>query len=276
MKNKIELLQELFNTDSTSKVFFPLAKLYAETGLFFQAEDALRKGLGRHPDHTEARLLLIDILLQMDKREDAMEEIGAVVETMARYPAFWALWADKCDRSAPDASVSLRFLASYIEGSPLSWTEIIKLGIEAASGARLSSEASRETGPPAAVDETAARHLGNTEAVPETEQAVEEEEEGNLRTRTMAELLVSQGDYKQALEIFRELLEFASDPADIRSIELRMEAVRSMMSDKRQDIPAKDDPGFMDTEAMRRTKRKLSRSLEILARRLEARASAGA
>ncbi len=275
MKNKIELLQELFNTDSTSKVFFPLAKLYAETGLFFQAEDALRKGLSRHPDHTEARLLLIDILLQMDKREDAMEEIGAVVETMARYPAFWTLWADKCDRSAPDASVSLRFLASYIEGSPLSWTEIIKLGIEAASSGKFLPSASGEAqtsvsqGPENAM-------LSHVQDQPADGRDDVAENEGNLRTRTMAELLVSQGDYTQAVDIYKELLELASQPADVRSIELRIETILAMMGDRRQDASSKEDPGFMDTEAMRRTKRKLTRSLAVLAQRLEARAGAGA
>lgn len=273
MKNKIELLQELFNTDSTSKVFFPLAKLYAETGLFFQAEDTLRKGLGRHPDYTEARLLLIDILLQMGKREDAMEEIGAVVETMARYPSFWTLWADKCDRSAPDASVSLRFLASYIEGSPLSWTEIIKLGIEAAAGARF--PAGKDVQPTPSADSQGGTASSDSKQKGDPSGAGEEEE-GNLRTRTMAELLISQGDYKHAVDIYKELMQMATDPADVRSIELRIETINGMMTEKRQESPSKDEPGFMETEAMRRTKRKLTRSLAVLAQRLEARAGVGA
>lgn len=97
-----------------------------------------------------------------------------------------------------------------------------------------------------------------------------EEGEGNIRTRTMADLLAEQGDYKGALAIYQEL---AAAAAGDEAAELA-DLAASMQTKMRRGgapTPAKDkrpEPGPLPG------KEKLLSTLEALAERLEARAQA--
>ncbi len=94
--------------------------------------------------------------------------------------------------------------------------------------------------------------------VPEQAENVEQEEPGEttIRTKTMADILVEQGDYTQAMEIYQEILEDSSiDESRRQEIEDSVNALRSKLSDSKE--------------------KKLLRTLEKLAERLESRASSG-
>jgi tetratricopeptide (TPR) repeat protein len=100
-----------------------------------------------------------------------------------------------------------------------------------------------------------------------------EEGEGNIRTRTMADLLAEQGDYKGALAIYQELAAAASgDEAD------ELEGLAATMQSKLRrgaGAPARDkrpEPGPLPGPLP--GKEKLLSTLEALAERLEARAQA--
>lgn len=87
---------------------------------------------------------------------------------------------------------------------------------------------------------------------------VEQEEPGEttIRTKTMADILVEQGDYSQAMEIYQEILEDSSiEESRRQEIEASVNALRSKLSDVKE--------------------KKLLRTLEKLAERLESRASSG-
>ncbi|MFW6243713.1 MAG: tetratricopeptide repeat protein [Desulfovibrionales bacterium] len=97
---------------------------------------------------------------------------------------------------------------------------------------------------------------GDVQAQAEDE-GQEEPGEATIRTKTMADILVEQGDYSQAMEIYQEILEDSSvDESRRQEIEDAVNALRSTLSDSRE--------------------KKLLRTLEKLAQRLENRASSGA
>ncbi|EPR42224.1 hypothetical protein dsx2_0151 [Desulfovibrio sp. X2] len=295
MKNKIELFQELFASDPTSKVFYPLAKLYAESGMLIQAGETLRQGLSRHPDHMEARLLFIDILHQMERDDQALEEVETLAGLLSKYPSFWALWADRAGERSKDAAVALNFLSAHLGGRDITWADVLLKGFEAITG-RLPLEddlldfpAPRPAAAPEPVASAPERHEntdftfeaaeeegGDAAAVPDEAAAAAADGEGNLRTRTMAELLVSQGDYAGALEILRELSGRATG-LEKGHLQKRIEEVKELRASAPAEEPAEkllDEADFISGAPMQRAKNKLVRSLSLLAERLEARAGA--
>lgn len=285
MKNKIELFQELFSSDPTSKVFYPLAKLYAESGMLLQASDTLRQGLSRHPDHMEARLLYIDILNQLERVDQAREEVEVLAATLSRYPSFWSIWADRAGEGSKDAAVALNFLSAHLAGKRITWAEVLLKGFAAISGQFLLDDdldmaaPARQNAPavpvpPVAAAPAPARQEGADFTFDETEEA--SAEEPNLRTRTMAELLVSQGDYPAALEIFREL-SAQSSGGEKAELNRRIAEVKKMRATAPAGISNEaklDEADFTTAGPMQRAKSKLVSSLSLLAERLEARAGA--
>jgi len=293
MKNKIELFQELFSSDPTSKVFYPLAKLYAESGMILQAAETLRQGLSRHPDHMEARLLLIEILHQLERDDAAAEEVEILAGTLSRYPAFWGIWAGMAGQHSPDAAVALNFLSTHLAGEEITWAKVLHKGFEALSG-RLGYDDDLDIEAPAqasARPESAFHRSHAPEFTFEAEVsagvqtrsmtkpiAVDVPDEGrgpSLRTRTMAELLISQGDHAGALEILAELAEHAPGKERIALLS-RMEEVHELERQaalKGEAESGLDEADFISGEPMQRAKNKLVRSLSLLAERLEARAS---
>lgn len=108
---------------------------------------------------------------------------------------------------------------------------------------------------------------------PEPEDAGEEGE-GNIRTRTMADLLAEQGDYKGALAIYQELAAAASGD-EAAELEELASAVSAKMRRGGASAPAKDKRSESGTlPGPLPGKEKLLSTLEALAERLEARAQA--
>lgn len=129
MRRKIEWYQEVLALEPGSRVFFPLAKLFAEHGELEDAERTLRMGLDRHPDALEARLLLIEVLTRLGRQEEAQEMTLQAVKPLERYPAFWTHWAREHAATNRDFSMFLLLVASQFSDKPAKWADVVLDGL---------------------------------------------------------------------------------------------------------------------------------------------------
>lgn len=304
MQTKIKWFKEVLELEPASKVFFPLARLYFEDGKLEDAVSTLRHGLERNPEHVEARFLLVEILDALGHGDDAAGEVDAITGMLSQYPAFWKVWAKSCAPRAKDSALALSFLAANFQGRSITWSQVMARGLDSFYGVGSSvegyeddyaedddidvvAEAERAVLPEAAiVAETLAAEADITAGIvppqvtppveqPETSDDEETEEEATLRTRTMAELLAQQGDYRGALEIYKEIFESLEDADERSDIEACMESLRKRIrrgpskKDGEAGGPSGDDLNQVELPG----KEKLLGTLEALAERLEARAT---
>lgn len=267
---KIEWFQEVLSLEPGSKVFFPLAKLFVETDQLEEAVVTLAKGLDRHPDFMEARLLYVQALGRLGRNEQAAEEAERIVRVIGDYPAFWENWAKSLPDDQRDVSVFIMLVASNIGGERITWTDVVLEG--------LNSLSERLVGPPLlkggnvdvpisakVVEEPA----GETELISEPEPSTSKET-GSLRTRTMASLLASQGDTRGALAIYRELLASAKSDAEKAELEGYIKVLESGPEEQAAGGSVAQDADPFGKHA----KNRLIGTLEVLASRFEARARA--
>jgi tetratricopeptide (TPR) repeat protein len=259
MKTKIKWFKEVLELEPGSKVFFPLAKLYFEDGETDEAVSTLRSGLERNPDHLEARILLVEILMQIGELDAAQEEVEAVAGVLSNYPSFWRAWTQTMAHRSKDGALALSFLASQFQGKTISWSKIMEKGLES-------------------LFEGGEGLFGAVE----TSRSVRTDE-ATVRTRTMARILAEQGDYQGALEIYEELAEAAAGPRreelEVNAAEMRekLEQARasksSVLEDVEEDSEEGEEAGEEESETPLPGKEKLLSTLEALADRLEARAA---
>ncbi|GFM35465.1 tetratricopeptide repeat protein [Desulfovibrio psychrotolerans] len=302
MKAKIKWYQEVLELEPSSKVFFPLAKLFAENDQYPEAIATLKQGLERNTEHFEARMLLIDCLgrmAAMDARHrPAMEaEIRSIGDVLQRYPAFWQSWAGtlSAQPQSKDAAVALSFLSAAFADASISWTEIIEQGLRqvlmgeqgaAAASASPSMAPLKVVAPPPVPsheedDESDGGIVSATGPIPLVRGHVQrgsgefsgadvedeaEDEPFSLRTLSMAKVLAEQGDTRGALEICDELLASAQEPAERQRVEaFRHTVAASGRTAVPEHVTAENQP--------LQGKTKLINTLESLAERLEARAA---
>lgn len=130
MESKIEWYREVLSLEPNSRVFFHLARLFVDNDRIDEAVDTLRQGLDRHPDHIEARLLLIELLSRGGREDYAKEQASVLADILKRYPAFWRAWAQTLAGGEEDFGVALEFAAAYCSGAPLTWGRIIEHGLK--------------------------------------------------------------------------------------------------------------------------------------------------
>lgn len=271
MKQKIEWYREVLELEPGSRVFFPLARLLAADGQNADAVSTLRQGLLRHPDHVEARLLLVELLLLQQENQELGPEIDVLGKIFAAYPGFWQAWSENLAASpkSHDAALALRFFAAVLQGKEISWGAVVEQGLQSlfASGdwrnlslSVLEAEQTQEPAVPSPHDEDAFQ-------ADAPEEDDDTEEPFSLRTRSMAEVLAEQGDIAGALDIYTELMQRA-DAEERASLEARAVelAQRSGASGEQNppDVKSAPPPGAEST--------RLVSLLESLAERLEARA----
>ncbi|MDL2316855.1 tetratricopeptide repeat-containing protein [Desulfovibrio sp. OttesenSCG-928-A18] len=304
MKQKIEWYREVLELEPGSRVFFPLAKLLAADGQASEAIFTLKQGLLRHPDHVEARLLLVELLFMQDAGAELQVEIDGLGALFASYPAFWTAWSERISETPAlhDAALAMRFFGAALQGKNISWGNIIEQGLhnilgpaEAPAGhAPMLSMPRTDARTLAAIHKTAsvnppgyvqqpsmpypageAQRPGAVEngffaSTLHGSEEEETEEAFSLRTRTMAEVLAEQGDINGALEIFKELMQEA--PAEEKaSLEARMSELTAQKEGSavaaEESQEAEKNAPAPGAESTR-----LVSLLESLAQRLEARA----
>src|SRR5512147_667390 len=121
MTSKIELYREVLTDDPNSRVFFPLARMLAEQGEAAEAVSVLKKAMGFHPGHLEARFLLVELLTRLEREDEAEDAFEGLASLLSNYPSVWSLWAAKAPGLSRDSSLALKFLALSLQGKNVSW-----------------------------------------------------------------------------------------------------------------------------------------------------------
>ncbi len=266
MRRKIEWYQEVLALEPGSRIFFPLAKLFVETGQLEDAVKTLRQGLDRHPDTLEARLLLIQLLVRLEHWEEAGAQLPLVTKPLERYPAFWSLWAQRVAEKDRDFAVFLMLAASHFSDKPIKWTDVVIEGLGPLTERLLGPLKHRvQKSPRVPMADMAAATAPGQEDAPYTGP---KPDTGSFRTRTMADLLASQGDYVGALGIYRELWGRSLDEREKQELTGRIRSMEDGLAEIQSPgspAPAQQDPFG------KHAKNRLMSTLEALASRLEAR-----
>lgn len=273
MRRKIEWYQEVLALEPGSRIFFPLAKLFVEFGQLEDAVKTLRQGLERHPDAMEARLLLIQTLTRLERWDEAQEHLQAIIKPLERYPAFWSLWAQRSSEQDRDFSVFLMLVASHFTDKPVKWTDVVIEGLHSLTERLIGplKVSARKPKEPAAPRCEPAQ---SPSLPPDGEARYEgpAPDAGSFRTRTMAELLASQGDFGAALGIYRELWGRALDEHEKDDLAGRIRTLEDGLATS-QSAPA-GQPEKGDDPFGKHAKNRLMSTLEALAARLESRIQA--
>ncbi|MBA4356123.1 MAG: tetratricopeptide repeat protein [Humidesulfovibrio sp.] len=274
MRRKIEWYQEVLALEPGSRIFFPLAKLFVEFGQLEDAVKTLRQGLDRHPDAIEARLLLIQVLSKLERIDEAQEQLATVTKPLERYPAFWSLWAQHKATQDRDFSVFLMLVASHFSGKPIKWTDVVIEGLHSLSERLIGPHPpSLRTPKPLAPAPPPVPSLDEMRPEPPLGESAYEGpalEAGSFRTRTMAELLASQGDHGGALAIYRELWGRALDEQEKADLTARMRSLEEGLAKAPEPAAAPQTESSEDPFG-KHAKNRLMSTLEALASRLESR-----
>lgn len=295
MTSKIELYREVLTLEPASRVFFPLANMLVEEGNAAEAMDVLRRGVAHHPDHLEARFLLVELLTRQNRRDEAREAFEGLSFLFARYPGVLSLWAETGSGVSGDASLALRFLAQSLGDPGMTLAGVLGKGLEALAG-RASSAAEPQAPVEASpvVSESPAPESGAADpgppgnfslrgadevlALAQRIEALEKrapredlppecasQSSAQVKTRTMADLLAKHGDFASALEIYEELLPLASTEREREQLSARIQEIK--------DEAQSGKPAAKSGE-VEKPRAKLVSMLEALATRLDARATA--
>ena len=149
MLSKIELYREVLEIEPNSKVFFPLARQLATEERRDEAVAVLTRGIGFHPDHLEAKFLLIELLSRQGREEQAEEIFADVGSMLARYPSVWLLWSKTAAARSKDPSLAMLFLAHYFQDQTLTWADVMERGLKSLTQAGTQSRAEDVAEPPA-------------------------------------------------------------------------------------------------------------------------------
>jgi tetratricopeptide (TPR) repeat protein len=302
MVNKIEFYREVLEIEPNSKVFFPLARKLAEQGDAADAVAVLERGIAFHPDHLEAKFLLIELLTGLGRENEADKVFSDVGTMLSNYPSVWLLWSREAAHRSKDPSLAMLFLANYFQNKSLTWAEVMERGLESLrraaapvcdekpEGAAASSAMPQPQPEPRPEEkpDASAPQLRGAREVMELAASLDAPEEApskaksrggkgqqgaGVRTKTMAALLAEQGDTAGALAIYDELHKSAPSAAEREDIAARMAALApgdkaASPADDNAAPPAQgpDAPGKPKSAA------KLVSFLEALAGRLDARA----
>jgi tetratricopeptide (TPR) repeat protein len=275
MTKKIEWYQEVLSLEPGSKVFFALAKLFVDTDQLESAVATLRQGLDRHPDFLEARLLLARVLTRLGRETEAAQAVEPVSRALSAYPDFWRLWAKSAVAERRDFAVFLMLVASHFTDKPVQWMDVVLAGVNALS--------TRLVGPPPAASAAAPQAPAPQAPAPqapavepvfggeEPGQGLRLTQAGSLRTRTMADLLASQGDFAGARDIYQELWQGAASGPEREELSARIKKMDAGLADAVGSVAAGDAP---EDSFSRHAKNRLISTLETLAARFEARVRA--
>lgn len=212
MLEKIEWYREVLELEPNSRVFFPLAKMLAESGMVEDAITTLENGLERHPEYLEARLFLIELLFANHKKEACDSQIRQLSRMFASYAGFWQAWA-AClaqEPSEEDAASLLRFLAANFISGPLKLHDVINRGLQA-----IIEEKKQESDTSAHMEVTAARRLLEAEG----------------------ELTAATGSFNDA-QVISEGAETDSRPQSSLAFASKAETVEEIVEEKEEALPA--------------------------------------
>lgn len=147
MLSKIEVYREVLEIEPNSKAFFPLARQLTAEGRHDEAVAVLTRGIGFHPDHLEAKFLLIELLTRQGREEQAGEIFTDVGSMLARYPSVWLLWSKTAATRSKDPALAMLFLSHYFQDQTLTWADVMERGLKSLSQTETPLPSIEATGP---------------------------------------------------------------------------------------------------------------------------------
>jgi tetratricopeptide (TPR) repeat protein len=199
MHDTLQLLDELLAHDSGSKIFFPLARLYKKQGNTSRAIDIVRKGLEFHPDYLEAQLFLIELLHDVGAYAEAETIARDIHAKLAAYGKFWTSLRSSFSRSEQADLMTASFVFEQATTD-----QVVDLFALLRSG--ISHYLDTTT------------HFNAIVHEPENDLDAEEVAQlcinSGIKTKTMAKLLFTQGEYAQALRLYDELINICADSTE--------------------------------------------------------------
>lgn len=247
MTPKIEWFQEILDQEPSSRVFFPLAKLFFESGEVPKAIDTLKRGLEHHPDFLEARLFLIHLLYTVKDMDGCSSEITWIANMFNQYPEFWIAWGQSGAQTGGEFGLYMGLISALVMHPNLTLFEFLSQGLKGLSEKAVlpssqSSEVTQESNnqvkqkdfsiepnPQLIVTECLDADAVTRDSVVEKVS----DENCSLCTRSMAELLVEQGDIAGAIKIYQELESKTTDKEEITSLHARQRVLTDKLAESK-------------------------------------------
>ncbi len=290
MQDKIKWYEEILALEPSSKLFYPLARLYLEAQELDRAASVLNSGLEKHPEFFQARLLLLDILHGQGQTHALQEQMQQTLAMLAQNHNFWQLAAEYYEKQGDhDLAVALRFLGQGLQGRHLGWVQLLQQALQDNDPPELTNNQRQETRQEhkkartldleakdqAGLSEGAAGQqafdVDEQDADPGEQARMEAEQKQSAKlqykTMTMAEILAKQGDFHGALEIYAWLLEQAQSRSRQIELQKRVDELRQKV-----DSVIFQQEGTKDLNQDQAKKKSLLLKLEKLAARLESKA----
>lgn len=245
MKEKIHFYEEILRLEPESRLFYSLAKLYVSEQRYTEAIHLLRRGIEAHPSHFEAKLLLISTLASCgDRPGELAAEVQSVFQFIQKNASLWIIFSDVIAEHDPKLSLALRFLTLALQERSVDWNQVLETGLKMTlSTGNMPHHNSKPLLPPEP------QPLKTT----------------NIRTRTMADLLLQQNDPYQARKIYQELLQETDN--ELEKSELNFMLGKTVTPEEKQKNETKDKNKEKD-------KLNLINTLSALADRFESKVQA--
>ena len=270
-QDKVKLYEEVLVQDPASTLFFPLAKLYLQEDRVEGALYVLETGLKYHPAHVEARMLLVRVLQKQGKEVAVREQIAAIAGILRKYPDFWHGWADQLEKEGDsDFALAARFIGLRLSGHQISWCDLIGNALKGLTGESLLNLDQMSFGPASAasqqsevtpeedkpqevlefVEDFQKTAFPDLESAPQAGEDIRsqpeeagdastsestDEDEFVFRTKTMADILAKQGDYRGARDIYAELAQKSRDERFRRELQDNVNRMQRLMDERTQE-----------------------------------------
>jgi len=198
MNDTLHLFDELLEHDSGSKIFFPLARLYRKQGHTKRAIEIVRKGIENHPDYLEAQLYLIELLSEVGDDAAAENKAQSIFSKLLSYEKFWiCLRAHYAKSNQSDLALASFLVERNAHGEDVDILKLMNFGIAHYSELITSSASMSEPEKDLDAEEVALFCINS-----------------GIKTKTMAKLLVAQGEFAQAIKIYDDLLEVVASEGE--------------------------------------------------------------
>lgn len=128
---KLTFFQQVLELDPDSRLFFPLARLYFEHDQIEEARQTLSKGLERHPQHFEAKLLLANIMTHQGENEQAKKICRDLFALFKDNRDFWENLSSMLFSSGEkDLSLAAAFFARSGSDRAITWADVLQAGLD--------------------------------------------------------------------------------------------------------------------------------------------------
>ncbi len=195
---KIKLIYEFNNN---SPLFARVAESLLEDGQYDEAIDILEDGLKKYPNYMAAKIVLILALAKKGEYEEVNERMDKIKDDLDEETINHYLKKIEEEREKEDE------LMSSIRGTSANLDDDLEKLAERISKAKIP--------PPDELNKSLIKASNN----PKGNQFVSE---------TLAEIYLAQGNHKEALEIYKKLLE--SNPQKSEQIKMKIEEINNLMN----------------------------------------------